>query len=197
MRSTTYHSTARLARTAAGWLLIAVGFALVPLPGPGALVVVAGLRTLVPHHPWAARLYEPVRDRAVRAAKTGVATWPRVALSAVGPTTLVLVAVAYAHSVHVPEVRVAGAQIGPQLPFQGIATTTGLLFSAIASVAVLAVTTVRWGPTLGLMAPLYRARRHAARVLVSRSATTGWSLAVLLPAAIVCLSMSQPHSAWS
>ena len=120
----------------AGWAAVMLGVLLVPLPGPGTLVAVAGLRLLVPHHAWAARVYEPTRDRAVRAAAAGVATWPRVALAAVGPVGVLAVAAAYAVE---PDVL--------DLPFAGVATTAGLLVSGLAAAALVAVSVVRWGPS--------------------------------------------------
>ncbi len=53
----------RLARTAAGGLLLIVGAALLVLPGPGLLVIAAGLAVLAVDYHWPRRLLDRVRDR--------------------------------------------------------------------------------------------------------------------------------------
>ncbi len=53
----------KLAVTAAGPLLIFVGIALLVLPGPGLLLIGAGLALLGTEYHWAHRLMEPVRKR--------------------------------------------------------------------------------------------------------------------------------------
>lgn len=136
----------RTIATVAGTTTIVVGLALIPLPGPGSLLVVAGLRLLATHHPWAARLYEPARRRAIDAARISVSTWPRVVLSAVGPLWLVVLALAYSGGVSIPEVTVVGMQLGPELPFAGTATTLGLWVSAAVVAVLVMVSAVRWGP---------------------------------------------------
>lgn len=133
-------------RTLAGWSLLVLGLALVPLPGPGALVVVAGLRVLAPRHPWAARWYEPAQRRASAATRAAVATWPRLALTALGPAWMVALSLAYTLDVRIPVVEVAGRRLGPGLPFAGAATTAGLWSSAVVVATLVAVSAVRWGP---------------------------------------------------
>lgn len=54
---------ARAARVVAGWLALAVGVALLVLPGPGLLVVAGGLVLLSTEYAWAARLLRDVRER--------------------------------------------------------------------------------------------------------------------------------------
>ena len=67
-----------------GWTLVLVGIAALVLPGPGLLMLFAGLVVLSQQYEWAERRLEPVERMAKRAAAEGVETWPRVALSAVG-----------------------------------------------------------------------------------------------------------------
>ena len=54
---------ARIARTGGGVVLLAVGAALLVLPGPGLLVIAAGLGLLAVDHDWARRLLSRVRQR--------------------------------------------------------------------------------------------------------------------------------------
>jgi hypothetical protein len=61
----------RIARVTGGWALLAVGAALLVLPGPGLLVIAAGLALLATEYTWAARLLNNVKQRlaALRASK--------------------------------------------------------------------------------------------------------------------------------
>ncbi|WP_148616428.1 PGPGW domain-containing protein [Nocardioides rubriscoriae] len=58
----------------AGWLLLAVGVVLFPLPGPGLLVMLAGLLLLARESEWAERQVVALRERVLEEAKRGVAT---------------------------------------------------------------------------------------------------------------------------
>lgn len=79
----------------AGWLLVLVGVAALVLPGPGLLAVFAGMALLATQYSWAERRVEPVKQAALRTAAESVATWPRIMLSALGVTGLVLVGVVW------------------------------------------------------------------------------------------------------
>jgi hypothetical protein len=57
------HAAARIARTCGGVLLLAVGAALLVLPGPGLVVIAAGLALLAVDHDWARRMLDRVRQR--------------------------------------------------------------------------------------------------------------------------------------
>lgn len=76
----------RVLVSGAGWLLVALGVVLFPLPGPGLLLLGAGAALLARHDPWAAARLEPWRRLALREAARGVATWPRT-LTTVAVTT--------------------------------------------------------------------------------------------------------------
>jgi hypothetical protein len=130
----------------AGWTLVVVGVVLMPLPGPGTLIVVAGLRILVPHHRWAAVVYDRVRDRAVAAARAGVATTPRVVASLAGVLWVVVLSGAYAADVSIPRTDVIGLALGPSLPFHSTATVLGLIVSSLASAAATLYSIVRLRP---------------------------------------------------
>ena len=68
----------RIAVTVVGVAVIAVGIVLLPLPGPGWLVIFAGLGMLATEYEWAARLLQWVR-RQVRAGRAGRRAQPAVA----------------------------------------------------------------------------------------------------------------------
>ena len=51
-----------------GWLLLLAGIAAMVLPGPGLLLMAAGLAVLSQQYTWAERLLDPVLLRALRAA---------------------------------------------------------------------------------------------------------------------------------
>lgn len=75
----------------AGWTLVVLGLAALVLPGPGLLMVVAGLAVLSLRYAWAHRWLHPLKVRAFRAAAQGVQTWPRI-VGAVGGALTVIAA---------------------------------------------------------------------------------------------------------
>jgi hypothetical protein len=85
----------RRAVEVAGWLLVAAGLAALVLPGPGLLFLVAGLAVLSLRYPRAKRLLVPVRARAIVLATRGVATWPRMLLSALLGLALVALGIVW------------------------------------------------------------------------------------------------------
>jgi hypothetical protein len=74
----------RILLEALGWLLLLAGIAAMVLPGPGLLLMAAGLAVLSQQYTWAERLLDPVLLRALRAAAEGVETWPRIIASTIG-----------------------------------------------------------------------------------------------------------------
>ena len=64
-----------------GWLLVVVGLAAIPLPGPGLLILFGGLALLSQQYEWAEKRVEPVKERAVTAARESVETVPRIIIS--------------------------------------------------------------------------------------------------------------------
>lgn len=67
-----------------GWLLLVAGVAALVLPGPGLLMLFAGVALLSQRYEWAARRVDPIRLRAMRGAAYGVATPLRIAASLAG-----------------------------------------------------------------------------------------------------------------
>lgn len=69
----------RLLLETPGWVLLFVGLAAIPLPGPGLLMTFAGLMLLSRQYAWAHRRVDTVRVRALQGAAHSVASWPRIA----------------------------------------------------------------------------------------------------------------------
>ena len=57
----------RIAITIAGGVVILVGIAMLVLPGPGLLVIIAGLAILATEYVWAERLLRMAKERAIQA----------------------------------------------------------------------------------------------------------------------------------
>ncbi len=134
----------RTGSEALGWVLVPVGIIMMPAPGPGTLVLVAGIALLARHYVWAQRILDPLERKAVEAAKFGVATWPRIFLSAVGVVWLVVLGAIWWAKPRIPEFDVLGVGFGPQLPAAGWGTALGIWASAAAALGLLIYSVVRW-----------------------------------------------------
>ena len=66
-----------------GWILVVAGIAALVLPGPGLLMIFAGLVILSQEYEWAERRLEPVKRKALRGAAESVETWLRITFSSV------------------------------------------------------------------------------------------------------------------
>jgi hypothetical protein len=127
-----------------GWLLIPIGVVMMPAPGPGTLVLVAGIALLARHYVWAQRILEPLERTAVEAAKFGVATWPRILFSAAGVVWLVVLGGVWWVGPDIPEFEILGIGFGPELPAKGWATALGMWVSAAAALGLLIYSIARW-----------------------------------------------------
>src|SRR6476659_5127550 len=118
---------------ALGWLLVALGLVLMMpgVPGPGLIILVAGIALLAQHYAWARRILDPLHDRAVEAAKRGVETKRRISMSIAGVLWLVALGAIWLLSPPIPEFPRWGWEIGPQLP-GGSAAGVGLITSGVA-----------------------------------------------------------------
>lgn len=67
----------RSAVTIVGIVLVAAGVVLMPLPGPGILLVVAGLAVLATEYVWARKFLGRAKDEAEKAQEQAVASPPR------------------------------------------------------------------------------------------------------------------------
>jgi len=57
----------RIAVTVAGLVLLAAGLAMIVLPGPGVLVIIAGLAVLATEYVWAQRMLNYTKEKAEQA----------------------------------------------------------------------------------------------------------------------------------
>ncbi|MFN2479417.1 MAG: PGPGW domain-containing protein [Pseudonocardiaceae bacterium] len=114
----------RVLVTVAGVALCVVGIALLILPGPGLLLVLAGLVLLANEYPWARRMTGPVRKRAMQAAAQSVASPVRTSATALCGLALMGAGLAWI--------------LVPALPLGGVATGSSLILSGIVVLVLLA-----------------------------------------------------------
>lgn len=74
-------TTGRWGRLTVGWILLVLGVAALVLPGPGMLMIAAGMTILSQQYLWARRRLAPIRARAMQAAAAGVRHWYSLAIS--------------------------------------------------------------------------------------------------------------------
>ncbi|MFI9336299.1 PGPGW domain-containing protein [Streptomyces althioticus] len=117
------HLIRRGVALAAGSLLLLVGVALLVLPGPGLLLVLAGLLVLADQFPAVARYVDPVRRRAMTAARESVSTPLRITSSCLAAAALLAAGLFWG--------------VMPDLPFGGWPTGAGLIVSSVVLVALL------------------------------------------------------------
>ena len=110
-----------------GVVLLLVGIAGLVLPGPGLLIMFAGVAVLALEFEWAERRVDFIRDKAMDAAEYGVATWPRIMVSLAGAVGVVIAGVVWIVNPNIPEIWI----VGPKLPFAGIGTGIGMEVSAL------------------------------------------------------------------
>ena len=108
-----------------GGVVVLIGVALLVLPGPGLLLVLAGLLILAAEFPALERYVDPVRDRAMKAAEDSVSSPLRIAGSVLAGLGLVAAGVLW------------GLRVFPWLPFPGWSTGSSLILSAIVLFALL------------------------------------------------------------
>jgi hypothetical protein len=114
------HQSSNLKRAGAlvgGGILLLVGIALLVLPGPGLLLVFAGLYVLAQAFPSVEKYVDPVGDRALQAAEESVSSPLRIALSVLAGLTLIGAGVVWG--------------LYPTLPFGGWSTGSSLILSGL------------------------------------------------------------------
>jgi len=74
----------RYSIAAVGFLVLAIGVVLMPLPGPGVLIILVGVLILATQFEWAERRVDQVKRAALRGAADSVKTWPRIFGSLLG-----------------------------------------------------------------------------------------------------------------
>ena len=85
-----------------GWLLVVAGLAAIVLPGPGLLLLAAGLFVLSQQYEWAEKRVDPILDRALIGAATGVEALWKVVLSVLFALGLVACGVLWIQSPPAP-----------------------------------------------------------------------------------------------
>ncbi|MBA3745027.1 PGPGW domain-containing protein [Sporichthya sp.] len=111
-----------------GSLVLAAGIAMIPLPGPGWLVVVAGLYILSLEFAWADRLFNRIKDKVIDAAHMAAANKWGTGLSVLSALSLVAAGIVWA--------------MWDELPLSS--WPTGIALSAS---GVLALGTIWWAST--------------------------------------------------
>ncbi|MET9266915.1 PGPGW domain-containing protein [Amycolatopsis sp. NPDC004079] len=106
-----------------GGVLVIVGVVLLVLPGPGLLLVLAGLLVLAAEFPALQRFVDPVRTRAMKAAEDSVASPWRIAGSVLAGLALLAAGIVWG------TVR--------SLPLSGWSTGTSLILSSLILFALL------------------------------------------------------------
>ena len=106
-----------------GGLLLLVGIALLVLPGPGLLLVFAGMVLLARAVPAFERFVAPVRARALQASRESVASPVRIAGTALAGLLLMAAGVVWA--------------LVPQLPFSGWSSGSSLILAGLILWAIL------------------------------------------------------------
>jgi Putative transmembrane protein (PGPGW) len=126
--------------TVLGWMLVALGVAALILPGPGLLLLLAGLVVLSQEYEWAERRVEPVKEKAFEVARSGVSTYPRIALSTVSALAVVAVGVFWCLDPDIPEI----GPFGPDLPLGGWPTGSSIIASGLVALGLLAYSIKRF-----------------------------------------------------
>ncbi len=116
----------KLALTVVGWVLVVAGVVLIAIPGPGLLILLAGLVVLAGEYAWAQRFVDPVRVQALRTAEESVASWWRIIATLLGGAWLAGLGVLWWMDPQIPRIWI----LGPQLPLGGWPTGSGLILSA-------------------------------------------------------------------
>jgi hypothetical protein len=106
-----------------GGVVLLVGVALLVLPGPGLLLVLAGVILLSHAFPRLERFIAPVRDRAMKAAEESVASPFRIFLSGLAGCALIAAGIVWG--------------VVPDLPFGGWPTGASIILSGFMLFALL------------------------------------------------------------
>jgi hypothetical protein len=117
------HQMKRVAISVAGALVLLAGLALLVLPGPGLLLVLAGLLILASEYPALERYVDPVRDRAMKAAEQSVSSPLRIAGSVCAGLGLIAAGIVWG--------------LVSWLPFSGWSAGSSLILSGLILFALL------------------------------------------------------------
>ncbi|MEI5673161.1 MULTISPECIES: PGPGW domain-containing protein [Nocardioides] len=93
----------RVAIEVGGWALVLVGIAALVLPGPGLLLIFAGVAVLSQQYEWAEKRLDPIKYRALKGAAESVETWVRIVFSSLVAVGLLVCGVIWIWSPEVPD----------------------------------------------------------------------------------------------
>lgn len=130
----------KAAVTVLGWLLVILGVAALILPGPGLLLLLAGLIVLSAEYEWAERHTHPVRRKAMQAASAGVRTYPRMFLTACSALALIAAGVVAWMDPTIPTL----GPIGPRLPLAGWETGVSIVTSGLVALGLFVYSIVKF-----------------------------------------------------
>lgn len=116
----------RVLAAVVGAILVVVGVILLVLPGPGMLLILAGLLLLASEFPALERYVDPVRDRAMKAAEDSVASPLRIAGSVIAGLALLAAGVIWGA---VPGLPWGGWSAGSSLILSGVILFALLIWS--------------------------------------------------------------------
>ena len=108
-----------------GGVVLLIGIALLVLPGPGLLLVLAGLLILASEFPALDRYVDPVQERAMKAAEDSVSSPLRIAGSVLAGLGLIAAGILW------------GLRVFSWLPWPGWSTGSSLILSGIVLLALL------------------------------------------------------------
>nr|CAA9321107.1 MAG: hypothetical protein AVDCRST_MAG46-829 [uncultured Nocardioidaceae bacterium] len=129
--------------TVLGWVLLVVGVVALILPGPGLLMLVAGLVILSQEYDWAERRVEPIKVKAFEVAASGVRTWPRILASIACALVVIAVGALWWVDPEIPEFWI----LGPQLPAGGWGAGLSIIVSGVIALSLIAYSVRRFrGP---------------------------------------------------
>ncbi len=125
--------------TILGWVLLVVGVAALPLPGPGAMIILAAMFVLATQYEWAERRLERVKAWALKGATDSVKSWPRILASLVGVAWLLGLGIYWGVRPPAPDWwplveeywLVGGWGTGSTLIFSGLVAAGLLVFSFV------------------------------------------------------------------
>lgn len=123
-----------------GWLLVATGIAALVLPGPGLLLLFAGLALLSTEYAWAKTRVEPVKQQALKTAAESVGSPTRIVFSILSALALVALGVLWWVNPQIPEFGV----FGPRLPAGGWPTGSTLILSGLIALGLVIVSILRF-----------------------------------------------------
>jgi uncharacterized protein (TIGR02611 family) len=126
-----------------GWVLLVIGVLAIPLPGPGALIILLAVLVLAQQYEWAERRLESVKRWAFKSAADGVQTWPRIIASAFGVVWLIGVGVFWIVSPPEPSWWPSQLPAWTWLPGGAVAGGT-LIFSGVVALGILVYSFVKF-----------------------------------------------------